>query len=173
MKKIAVRRTLRTALCAAAAAAAVATLPAAHAATDAEAIAIQRATPIDRSGKRQIGIASFYHPMFNGRKMADGTPFDPNGFNAASKSLPLGTVVRVTNLENRRSAVVRIQDRGPYVGDRIIDLPPQVADDLGMTRQGLARVEVAPLAVPLADGTLRTGDGARDVAAQALRVATR
>ncbi len=150
-------------------AAALVTLPAAQAASDAQAIAIQRSTPVDRSGKRQIGIASYYHRMFNGRKMADGQPFDPDGVNAASKTLPLGTVVRVTNLENQRSAVVRIQDRGPYVADRILDLPPRVAQDLGMTQQGLARVEVAPLAVPLPDGTLRVGEGATE---ENLRVAT-
>lgn len=133
--------------------------PAAHAATDAEAIAIQRATPIDRSGKRKTGIASYYHSMFNGRKMADGNRFDPNGVNAASRTLPLGTYARVTNLENNRSAVVLIQDRGPYVEDRIVDLSPRVAEDLGITHQGLARVEVVPIVVPQVDGTLRVGEG--------------
>jgi rare lipoprotein A len=144
--------------------------PAAFAATDAEAIAVQRATPIDRSGKRQFGIASFYHRMFNGRKMADGQPFDPNGANAASKTLPLGTIARVTNLESNRSAVVRIQDRGPYVADRIVDLSPRVAEDIGITRQGLAHVEVTPLAVPQPDGTFRAVEEKRG---DSLRVASR
>lgn len=66
----------------------------------------------------------------------------------------------MTNLENNRSAVVLIQDRGPYVEDRIVDLSPRVAEDLGITHQGLARVEVVPIVVPRVDGTLRVGEGA-------------
>jgi rare lipoprotein A len=139
-------------------AAALATFPAAQAATDDEAIAAQNATQPDRSGKRRIGIASYYHRMFNGRKMADGTLFDPDGINAASKSLPLGTFALVTNLENSKSAVVRIQDRGPYVDGRIVDLPPRIAEEIGITHQGLAKVEVTPIIVPLPDGTARLGE---------------
>jgi rare lipoprotein A len=135
-------------------------IPGAQAATDAEAILQQRATHLDRSGKRRIGIASYYHAMFNWRKMADGNLFDPDGINAASKSLPLGTLVRVTNLETNQSAVVRIQDRGPYVDGRIIDLSPRVAQELGMANKGLARVAVTPVVVPMPDGSLRVGAGA-------------
>jgi rare lipoprotein A len=116
----------------------------------------QAATPLDRSGRKRVGKASFYARRFFGRPMADGTPMDPHGDNAASRTLPLGTVARVTNLETGRSAVVTIQDRGPYVAGRIIDLSPATAQQIGLTReQGLARVEVAPLLVPHADGTLR------------------
>jgi rare lipoprotein A len=101
---------------------------------------------LDRSGRKQVGQASFYARKFTGRKMADGTPMDPRDDNAASKTLPLGTTARVTNLETGRSARVTIQDRGPYVRGRIIDLSPKTAQDIGLTReQGLAPVEVAPI----------------------------
>jgi rare lipoprotein A len=101
---------------------------------------------LDRSGRKQVGKASFYARKFTGRKMADGTPMDPRDDNAASKTLPLGTTARVTNLETGRSARVTIQDRGPYVRGRIIDLSPKTAQDIGLTReQGLAPVEVAPI----------------------------
>ena len=134
----------------------------ARAASDAEAIAVQKATPPDRSGRKRVGKASYYHSMFEGRKMANGQRFDPRGANAASKTLPLGTVARVTNLANGRSAVVRIQDRGPYVADRIVDLSPKTAQDLGMRHEGVARVEVAPITVPLPDGRLLLGEAARE-----------
>jgi len=140
----------------------VVVIPAAQAASDEEAIDVQLATPPDRSGKRRVGIASYYHKMFNGRKMADGTPFDPNGINAASKTLPLGTFAVVTNRANNKSAVVRIQDRGPYVDGRIVDLSPRIAEELGITHHGLAKVEVTPIAVPMPDGTVRIGEAGRD-----------
>ena len=130
----------------------------AFAASDAEAIAVQKATPPDHSGKKRIGKASYYHSMFDGRKMANGKRFDANGANAASKTLPLGTVARVTNLANGKSAVVAIQDRGPYVADRIVDLSPKTAEDLGIKQQGVARVEVSPITVPLPDGRMLVGD---------------
>jgi rare lipoprotein A len=116
----------------------------------------------DLSGRARIGIASFYAPMFFGRKMADGTPMDPEGDNAASRTLPLGTRARVTHLETGESAVVTIQDRGPYVKGRIIDLSPATARRIGITQaMGLAKVEVTPIAVPLPDGRVRWGEGSR------------
>jgi rare lipoprotein A len=69
--------------------------------------------PMDRSGKKRIGKASFYAHMFAGRKMADGKQMDPQQDNAASRTLPLGTTAKVTNLETGKSAFVTIQDRGP------------------------------------------------------------
>lgn len=139
------------------------TLPAAtFAASSAEAIALQKATAPDRTGKKRTGKASYYHSMFNGRKMANGQRFDANGDNAASKVLPLGTIARVTNLANGKSAVVAIQDRGPYVADRIVDLSPKTAEELGIKQQGVARVEVAPITVPLPDGRMLVGDAARE-----------
>jgi peptidoglycan lytic transglycosylase len=114
--------------------------------------------PIDRSGKNRVGKASFYAHMFAGRKMADGKEMDPQHDNAASRTLPLGTTAKVTNLETGKSAFVTIQDRGPYVDGRIVDLSPSTAREIGIShRQGVARVEVSPLAVPLPDGRVKLG----------------
>ncbi len=96
----------------------------------------------------QKGVASFYADRFHGRTMADGGRFDRRSNHAASRTLPLGTMARVTNLENGRRATVRIRDRGPYVGNRIIDLSPATADRLGFRREGLARVEVQVTRLP-------------------------
>jgi rare lipoprotein A len=117
---------------------------------------------LDLSGRKQVGKASYYAHRFAGRKMADGTPMKPHGDNAASKTLPLGTTARVTNLETGKSATVTVRDRGPYVPGRIIDLSPSTAREIGISRQdGVAPVEVAPIEVPLADGSSRAGAGAR------------
>jgi rare lipoprotein A len=116
---------------------------------------------LDCSGRTHAGIASFYAARFGGRKMADGTPMRLQGDNAASKTLPLGTIAIVTNLETGRSSRITIRDRGPYVQGRIVDLSPATARKIGMTiEQGLAPVAVAPLRVPLPDGTLRLGEAA-------------
>lgn len=95
--------------------------------------------------ERQTGIASYYGPQFAGRPMADGTPFNPESNFAASRTLPLGTWVRVTNLENGKSEIVEIRDRGPYVDGRIIDLSPRTARRLDMIEDGIVKVEVVPL----------------------------
>ena len=116
--------------------------------------ALERETPVakprlDRSGKKRVGTASVYARRFHGRKMADGTRMDLRDDNAASKTLPLGTEAKVTNLKTGRSATVTIQDRGPYVNGRIVDLSPATAEKIGITpKQGVAKVEVAPIAVP-------------------------
>jgi rare lipoprotein A len=116
---------------------------------------------LDLSGKKRVGKASFYAQMFAGRKMADGKPMDPQHNNAASRTLPLGTTAKVTNLETGKSAFVTIQDRGPYVEGRIVDLSPSTAQKIGITpRQGVAKVEVAPLTVPLPDGGVKLGAAA-------------
>lgn len=101
-----------------------------------------------QSGPTQHGRASYYHSRFNGRRMANGERFDPNLPTAAHKTLPLGTVVRVTNLENGRSAVVKVTDRGPYVRGRIIDLTPRTAEHLDMKQEGVVAVAVTPLRAP-------------------------
>jgi rare lipoprotein A len=116
------------------------------------------ARPLDRSGRARVGKASFYARSFSGRRMADGTPMNPNDDNAASKTLPLGTLALVTNLETGRRATVTIQDRGPYVRGRILDVSPSTAKALGIDRKdGIAKVEVAPILVPQADGSLKPG----------------
>jgi len=114
--------------------------------------------PLDRSGHTRRGKASFYAREFSGRKMADGTIMRPQGDNAASKTLPLGTTAKVTNLETGKSAVVTIRDRGPYIRGRIVDLSPATAKDIGIDhKNGVAKVEVAPIAVPLPDGGVKLG----------------
>jgi rare lipoprotein A len=116
---------------------------------------------LDLTGKKRVGKASFYANMFAGKKMADGKPMNPQHDNAASRTLPLGTTAKVTNLDTGKSAFVTIQDRGPYVKGRIVDLSPSTAQEIGITRrQGVARVEVAPLAVPLPNGGVKLGAAA-------------
>jgi len=117
---------------------------------------------LDRSGKPRKGKASYYGKKFHGKKMADGTPMDPNSNIAASRTLPLGTKAKVTNLENGKSAVVEIRDRGPYVDGRIIDLTPRTAEKLDMKEDGVAPVVVTPIEVPLPDGGIKLGAGASD-----------
>ena len=94
--------------------------------------------------------------------MADGTPMNPNANIAASKTLPLGTEARVTNLRNGKSTVVQIRDRGPYAKGRILDLSPHAAQALDVGRAGVAPVEVAPITVPQPDGSVKLGAGAVD-----------
>ena len=96
----------------------------------------------DRVGFEQIGVASWYGARYHGRSTASGERFDMNALTAAHRTLPFGTRVRVTNLGNGRSVVVRINDRGPFVTGRIIDVSRSAAERLGFTRQGVARVEV-------------------------------
>jgi len=111
------------------------------------------ATPVDagdpsqpRAAPPQVGKASFYSRHFAGKIMADGTPMDVAGNNAASLTLPLGTKAKVTSLATGRSAVVVIRDRGPYAKGRIIDLSPATARRIGLTsRQGVALVKVVVL----------------------------
>jgi rare lipoprotein A len=92
----------------------------------------------------QVGIASWYGPQHQGRLTANGEIFDMRKLTAAHPTLPLASKARVTNLENGKSVKVRINDRGPYVGGRIIDLSEKAARRLGMKEQGLARVRVEP-----------------------------
>ncbi len=94
----------------------------------------------------ETGIASWYGDQFAGRLTANGEIFDPEQVSAAHKTLHMPSVVRVTNLENGRSLVVRVNDRGPYVAGRIIDLSRAAARKLGFHKQGIARVRVQILA---------------------------
>lgn len=95
---------------------------------------------------RQKGIASWYgyetYRQKGGHMTANGEAFDPNGLNAAHKYLPLPTFVRVTNLENNRRAILRVNDRGPFVKGRIIDLSAGAAKKLGFYNKGTAKVLV-------------------------------
>jgi rare lipoprotein A len=89
-----------------------------------------------------VGIASYYGPRFHGRRTANGEPFDMNRLTAAHRALSFGTIVEVTNLANGRSVRVRVNDRGPYVPGRILDLSYGAAQRLGMIGSGLARVRI-------------------------------
>jgi rare lipoprotein A len=127
------------------------------------AAASAKAKDTDHSGQARVGIASVYAHRFAGRTMADGRRMDPHDVNAASKTLPIGTEARVTNLETGQSARVVIEDRGPYVKGRIVDLSPATAEQIGLTRrQGIAKVEVAPIALPQPDGSVKPGAAAMD-----------
>jgi rare lipoprotein A len=118
---------------------------------------------VDRSGVKRVGKASFYADRFGGRKMADGKIFHLHDSNAASRTLPLGTTAKVTNLETGKSAIVTIQDRGPYVGGRLVDLSPGTARAIGLSeRKGLAKVAVTPIKVPLPNGGVKLGQAADD-----------
>lgn len=90
----------------------------------------------------QYGLASWYGEAFQLRQTASGEPFDMNELTAAHRFLPLNTVVRVTNLRNGKSVLVRINDRGPYVRGRTIDLSSYAAKQLGMRNSGLAPVRI-------------------------------
>jgi rare lipoprotein A len=89
-----------------------------------------------------VGVASWYGGKFHGRTTASGEPYDMHALTAAHPSLPFGTRVRVTNLENGRSVVLRINDRGPFAKRRIIDVSRHAAEHLGFLRAGLAKVRV-------------------------------
>jgi rare lipoprotein A len=131
--------------------------------TDAAAPAPAKKPAVDTSGQKRVGKASFYASRFGGRKMADGHPFKLHDSNAASRTLPLGTTAKVTNLETGKSAIVTIQDRGPYVGGRLVDLSPGTAQQIGLSeRKGLAKVAVTPIKVPLPNGGVKLGQAAND-----------
>lgn len=97
-------------------------------------------------GYVQEGVASWYGPDFHGGRTSTGETYDMNAMTGAHTTLPLPTWVRVTNLENGKSVVVRLNDRGPFAKDRIIDLSRAAALQLDMIRKGTARVEVRSLA---------------------------
>jgi len=99
--------------------------------------------PSGAAGFTETGLASWYGTSEQGRKTASGERFDRNAMTAAHPSLPFGTVVRVTSLDNGRTVRVRINDRGPFVHGRIIDLSAAAATRLGIREDGVARVRLA------------------------------
>ncbi len=100
----------------------------------------------DAYGYEKVGIASWYGKKFHGRPTANGETYNMYGISAAHKTLPLGTMVEVTRLDTNKKIVVRINDRGPFVAKRIIDLSYGAAKRLGMTDRGTAKVRVVALA---------------------------
>jgi rare lipoprotein A len=109
---------------------------------------VSAASSSAKANFRQVGTASWYGPGFNGRKTASGERFDQNKLTAAHRSLPLDTVVKVTNLDNGKAVKVLINDRGPYVGKRVIDLSHAAARKLDMTEDGTARVRIEVAELP-------------------------
>ena len=93
----------------------------------------------------QVGMASWYGDKFHGRKTASGQRYDMNAMTAAHRSLPFGTKVRVINLNNNKRVIVTINDRGPFVKGRIIDVSKRAAGRLGMRQAGVAKVRVEVL----------------------------
>ncbi len=112
---------------------------------------------ISADGFSEEGIASWYGKDFHGKKTANGESYDMYGQTAAHKLLPFGTKVKVTNLDNGRSTIVRINDRGPFIANRVIDLTHTAANQINMLGPGTARVRVETIgAVPgLASGDLK------------------
>lgn len=105
--------------------------------------------PIEREvGYQEVGIASWYGGEFHGRRTANGEIYDMHGLSAAHRTLPLGTIVKVTRMENGRSVELRVNDRGPFVRGRVLDLSYGAATQLGMIGPGTTqvRIEVVRLA---------------------------
>jgi rare lipoprotein A len=107
-------------------------------------------------GYMERGVASWYGPSFHGGSTSSGEPYDMYGMTAAHKTLPLPTYARVTNLKNGRSVVVRINDRGPFVANRLIDLSYSAALRLDMIREGTTLVEVRALTPGVPDNLTRS-----------------
>jgi rare lipoprotein A len=122
-------------------------------------------------GYVERGVASWYGPGFHKVRTSTGEPYDMYGMTAAHKSLPLPAYVRVTNLQNGRSIVVRVNDRGPFVGNRIIDLSYTAASKLDMLRNGTAMVEVRSLEPASSNSPLVAQTTAPTLAANAAPVA--
>ena len=101
------------------------------------------------SASAQEGLVSWYGAAFHDRPTASGERFDAGGMTMAHPTLPFGTRVRVTNLRNGRSVIVRVNDRGPHIGRRIADLSHAAAAQLGMVRRGVVRARLEVLSAPV------------------------
>ncbi|WP_299990159.1 septal ring lytic transglycosylase RlpA family protein [uncultured Pontibacter sp.] len=108
-------------------------------------IGVSQPTFAQKNDKTQIGSASWYGSKYHGRKTSSGERYNKNEMTAAHKTLPFGTMVKVTNPANDKSVVLRINDRGPFVGKRIIDVSEAAARKLGIHATGVAKVEVEVL----------------------------
>lgn len=115
----------------------------------------------------QFGVASWYGPEFHGLPTASGHPFDMKALTCAHRKLPLGTLIRVTNLLNARSQVLEVTDRGPWVANRLLDVSMVAAKRLGFMGAGLAPVRVQVVSYPLADASPVSQAAARALTPQA------
>ena len=102
----------------------------------------KKKSSFNKSKKIYRGISSYYGPMFHGKLTANGEIFDMYGVSGAHKEMPFNTIVRVTNEDNGKSLIIRINDRGPYVGDRILDCSFGAAKKLGFVGDGTAPVKI-------------------------------
>lgn len=121
--------------------------PASHTQTDGavdltKLLPTQQSAPIDVIEHLGSGHASYYGKRFAGRKTASGERFDPQALTAAHRTLPFGSLVRVTNPRNGRSVIVRVNDRGPHSRDRAIDLSRAAAEEIDLVRHGVGEVEM-------------------------------
>lgn len=103
---------------------------------------------LKKKGDTAKGEASYYHSKFHGRKTASGEIYDKFKLTAAHRTLPYGTMIKVTNLRNRRSIVIKVNDRGPYAKGRIVDLSFAAASKIDMIKEGVATVEVEIISMP-------------------------
>jgi rare lipoprotein A len=132
--------------------------PAALAGSDGSVVELTRPGIRPPMGELRQGTAGLITFRIAGEPMANGMPYDPSDYIAASSVLPLGSTLRVKNLENGRITMVQVRDVTPQGSDRLIDLSNQGARAIGLTTAGAA-VQIAPLAVPQADGSIRLGAG--------------
>ena len=107
---------------------------------------VEPSPPRAASVSAETGLASFYHAVFHGRRTASGEAFNRHALTAAHKTLPFGTLVRVVNLRNERSVVVRVNDRGPLNKNRVIDVSPRAARELGFLAYGVTWVKLEIMA---------------------------
>lgn len=100
---------------------------------------------VDEKVKVQIGIASYYASCMNGRYTASGEICNTDSYTAAHRSLPFGTIIRVTMLQNGKSVLLKVNDRGPHVRGRVVDVSPAAARKIGLARAGVAKVKIEKL----------------------------
>ncbi|MBI5808479.1 MAG: septal ring lytic transglycosylase RlpA family protein [Ignavibacteriales bacterium] len=100
--------------------------------------------------------ASWYGPRFHGKSTANGETFDQSALTAAHKSLPFGTLLKITNLRNHKSVIIRINDRGPYVDGRDLDLSKATAKALGILHKGVVKVKAEELKLNLPENPIAT-----------------
>lgn len=134
-------------------------------------IAGQRHAPRERFRHRESGRASWYGPGFHGKHTANGEIFDKRALTAAHRTLQLPSIVRVTNTGNGKSAVLRVNDRGPYHGDRVLDVSEAAAEALGFRRFGVAFVQIEVLETPSREVARLAREGARVATLEAVRAA--
>lgn len=108
---------------------------------------LAKAEKPDLAQARKAGIASFYNDKYHGRPTTSGESYDKNGLTAAHNSLPMGTRLRVTNLKNNRSVIVKVNDRLQHSSKRLIDVSKKAAKELGFMHAGLTKVKIEILSI--------------------------